>query len=57
MTFWPDPIAYEQFKKQQAAAFKRIARATRGAQEAGDIESEAWFMAQRIGEKRGSPLI
>lgn len=53
MTIDPLLLAFEQFKRQRAAALGRIAKATRGTHDAQDMESEAWFTARKIGEKRG----
>lgn len=53
MNVEPLPDAFEKFKRDQKAAFTRIARATRGTHDVGDLESEAWLIAIEIGKRRG----
>lgn len=50
------PLAFEQFTRDQAAAFERIARRTRGTHDADDLISEAWFIAVEIGKRRCAPV-
>jgi DNA-directed RNA polymerase specialized sigma24 family protein len=50
------PLAFEKFKRDQASAFERIARRTRGTHDAQDLVSEAWLIAIDIGKRRGAPV-
>ncbi len=52
----PDPVAFEEFKKKQTAAFSRIAYRTRGTHGADDLMSEAWLIALEIGKRRGCQM-
>lgn len=45
-----------QFFRDRADDLKRIARATRGDTELGDVQNEAWLVAADVERKRGYPV-
>jgi len=49
-------LAFEQFIRNHASAFKTIARKSRGTHDADDVKSEAWVIAVEIGKGRGCRL-
>lgn len=51
-----DAAGFDTFLQRHAKDFPRIARASRGEWEAGDVRSQAWLLAHDIGLKRGHPL-
>lgn len=47
---------FQAFAIQRRADFRRIASQTDGEYTAGDVENEAWLIAERIGAKRRAPI-
>ncbi len=47
---------FQAFLKAMATSFRRISRATKNELTVDDLHSNAWIMAQEIGEKRGRDI-
>lgn len=56
MAFGYAPDRAQQFFRDRADDLKRIARATRGDTELGDVQNEAWLVTVDIERKRGYPV-
>lgn len=56
MTTTFEPLFFDQFTRDKASAFRRIASRTRGSHQADELKSEAWLIAIALGKRAGQSI-